>query len=243
MAKKLLEYLYTDIKLVSQYSEQVRDEIQQMLVETFPDHVPNRPDSELSLHDKIVLIEAFLKAQNDVSYQRPVQMNEQDNHQSCRFVLEAMTAQKIIIPSDEYKGVEGLSQIAIWISDPEPQLYSHKPYDWRGTFLYLTECHWDNHGFSTVFSGVSALQAVINQITGKNFLDYVNEEFEPYGRGRDLHPIDKLKDIGGIATETRKIKSLYRKRYLTNEQAYQYEGERRRVNDLLGYPLYIISDD
>jgi hypothetical protein len=141
---------------------------------------------------------------------------------------------------DEWKAC---SQIAVWISDPDPAAYSNKPYDWKGTFLYLMECHWDYQGFQTVFSGVSALQALVNQITGKNFLDYINEEFEPYGRGRDLHPIDKLKDCGGIVSEPRRIKSLYRKRYLTDEQVYQYEGERRRVNDLLAYPLYILSDD
>jgi hypothetical protein len=106
--RKLRDYLYIDITSISRYAEQVHDEIQEMMCEPTSDRVLKRPDSELSTHDKIVLIESFLHAQNDVTDQRPIQMNGHNAPQNCRFVLESMTAQKVIIPLDEYRRVEGL---------------------------------------------------------------------------------------------------------------------------------------
>jgi hypothetical protein len=153
-----------------------------------------------------------------------------------------MFATKVVLPASATNAVKGLSSVAIWISDPDPKLYSNEEYNWRGTFVYLSELHWDNGGLSHYLSGVSALQVIVNLSSGKDFFEIIEDEFEPFGRGRDLHPIDKLKDIGGIVTDKRRVKSLYRIRYLTNEQTYNYEGQKRRVNDLLGYPVYI-SDE
>jgi hypothetical protein len=241
-SRKFRDFLFMDLISLTRYAEEFREEIQEKVMEADPG-LGQQPDQELSAREKIILVESFLENLDEIAVKRPIRLNIEADSQNQLFVLESMMARKVIMPLDENRQLGGLSELAVWISDPDPSLYSTEPYDWTGTFLYLTECHWDFNGYSTVFSGVSALQGLINQITGKDFLAYVNEEFEPYGRGRDLHPVDKLKDIGGIATEERRIKSLYRKRYFTDEQVYSYKGECRRVNDLLGYPLYIEADD
>ncbi len=197
----------------------------------------------LKTHEKIDLIEAFLEADNELLHGRPEEVSSQSfSDDAPRFVLESMSATKVVLPLSSTDAVKDLSNVAIWISDPDPKVYSQEPYNWRGTFVYLTELHWDNGSRSHFLSGVSALQVIVNLSSGKDFFDIIKDEFEPFGRGRDLHPVDKLKEVGGIVTDTRKVKSLYRIRYLTNEQTYNYDGQKRRVNDLLGYPLYI-SDE
>lgn len=245
--EKLRDYLFVDIKLLTKFSDQIRAGFQEVSKELSPGANsgirPDPPPAEPTIHDKIVLVESLLEVQNDLCDRRPIEMEGDCDPQTCRFVKESMMATKVILPLDEACPVDGLSQFAVWVSDPDPAHYVNEDYRWRGTFLYLTEIHWDYAGFSTVFSGVSALQALINQMTGKGFFDYISEEWEPYGRGRDLHPVDKLRELGGIASEQRRIMALYRKRYLTNEQVYSHEGEKRRVNDLLGYPIYIVADD
>jgi hypothetical protein len=238
---RLRDYLFLDSALVTKFADQIRSSFRstgEQLSEKL------LPSSELNIYEKILLLEAYLEVQNELSQERPVEMSESiGSEQSRRFVKETMTATKVVLPVNDECPIDGLSHLAVWISDPDPSLYTSEEYTWRGTFLYLTEIHWEYAGFSTVHSGVSALQALMNQVSGKDFFHYTKEEFEPNGRGRDLHPVDKLKEIGGVASGPRQITSLYRKRYLTNEQAYSFEGARRRVNDLLAYPLYIAAAD
>jgi len=197
----------------------------------------------LKTHEKIDLIEAFLEADNQLQHSHPEVVSSQSfSEDAPRFVLKTMAATKVMLPLSAPDAIKGLSNVAIWVSDPDPRVYSQDPYDWRGTFVYLTELHWDNGSRSHFLSGVSALQVIVNLSSGKDFFDIIKDEFEPFGRGRDLHPVDKLKEVGGVVTDKRKVKSLYRIRYLTNEQCYNYEGQERRVNDLLGYPLYIADE-
>lgn len=241
-----LDLLYVNEEFLTKRAEEIRNGISNMC-ESLPasDVKPHESAdrAKLSIDDKILIIEVFLEAQHDLCFARPQSSDEIIRPQSCRFVKETMLANKVVLPLSDNCPVRGLSSFAIWISDPDPSFYVNEPYLWRGTFLYLTEVHWDRAGFSTAYSGVSALQALINQMTGQDFFAYVKEEFEPYGRGRDLHPVDKLRELGGVTSGQRKITSLYKKRYFTDEQSYQFAGTQTRVNDLLGYPIYIAAAD
>jgi hypothetical protein len=64
---------------------------------------------------------------------------------------------------------------------------------------------------------------------------------EPLGRGSRKHPIEKLKRLGAFVTEEQHLESLYYVRYITDEQVYSPKGFPVRVNDLVGYPIYISS--
>ena len=179
-----------DRNFLTRRAEQFRDDVARMLGEVSlaaPGHGQRQEKKELGLEDEITIVESDMNAQKDLCFSRPQSANEARRPKSCRFVQETMVADKVVLPVPENCPVRGLSSIAVWISDPDPSVYTQEEFDWRGTFLYLTEVHWDRVGFSTAYSGVSALQALINQITGMDFLHYVHEEFEPYGRGRDLH--------------------------------------------------------
>ena len=53
--------------------------------------------------------------------------------------------------------------------------------------------------------------------------------------------MDRLKRFGAVTGEERNIISLYRMRYLTDEQMFERNGIPLRVCDLLAYPLFIAS--
>ena len=250
--ERVRDFILVDDRLLDKYAEQIRDSFAEIDKKSWkmsasitgPVIESSRTKERIPLktHEKIDLVEAYFEANNDLLTRRPATTDEHNVEGAPRFVLETMVATKILLPLTKTDLVKGLSNVAIWVSDPDPTLFSQQPWDWRGTFVYLSEIHWDNKSSSNYLSGVSALQAVVNLSRGRDFFEIIQGEFEPYGRGRDLHPIDKLQEIGGITLDKRKIKSLYRIRYFTNEQKYKYDGQERRVNDLLGYPLYILSE-
>lgn len=154
------------------------------------------------------------------------------------FVLEQTLATKVIVPTDAL-AASGLQNLVVWVSEPETSTMSirENKWDFVGTFLYLTERPFDMGQCHTVFSGCSALQMVSNAASGKPLL--TKNPSEALGRWSSAHPIDKLVSLGGVVVDERKIECLYRVRYVTDEQCFEYNGSSIRVNDLLGYPIYI----
>ena len=102
--------------------------------------------------------------------------------------------------------------------------------------MYLTEL-WLDDSTSFFWSGCSALQAIVNAVQGKAL--GTRDALEPFGREDSKHPVRKLMGIGATLGDERRITSLYIKRAITNEQCYKLNGEVRRVNDLLAYPIFI----
>jgi hypothetical protein len=138
--------------------------------------------------------------------------------------------------------------LAVWVSEPkiEDLMASKSPdWDWTGTFLYLTETVLDGGDYQDVRSGCSALQAIANAISGGKLVSVprMSDVREPLGRGTYLHPLKKLIQAGAVAVGTPKsILSLYRKRYITNEQCVEFRGTNYQTNDLLGYPVFIAEE-
>lgn len=247
---KLRNYEYISGDLVNSYFDQIR------LVEG-PDRVRNfgvslsltgpsvdfgqgKRNDEPSLHEKIVRIEEFFRKNGDLAQCRPQESSASYGVEPTRFVLETCTARKVVVPCKQTRVLENLDSFAVWISDPDPSVYVLEDHVWRGTFLFLVEGWFDRSQYHSTYSGCSALQFIMNVAEGRRPTEIADGE--PLGRGSDLHPIDKLRRLGATASDQRRIVSLYRKRYVTNEQCYAHGGQRRRVNDLVGYPLYIADE-
>jgi hypothetical protein len=96
---------------------------------------------------------------------------------------------------------------------------------------------WDAAGYRTTYSVCSALQAILNIVNGNEILD--RNWDEPLGRNNSRHPLEKLRKAGGVVGVPQEIETLYRMRYMTNEQCFTFKGHERRVHDLLGYPISI----
>ncbi len=252
MRAKLREYIFIDHDVLDSFTEQLPQTISKeptklssRMAVSFagPQFESSREygGADLKTHEKIENLLKFLRKNDAIDTARPIELDEnRPDYVGRPFCLETMVAEKMIIPRKYLKGINNLLEFALWISDPDPSLFTDEPYTWRGTFLYLTQIHLDYGKTRTVYSGCSALQAVVNNIKGAPF--YECDFNEPFGRFSSKHPIAKLNKIGAISTGARKITSLYRKRYFTNEQCYSYKGKEVRVNDLLGYPVFIASE-
>jgi hypothetical protein len=250
--KRLVDYLFVDDALLRRYTEQIRDRFAQdedrswsmsaSLTGPKLESARKTQRRELNSYERADLLQVYLQVTDDLATKRPDSIDQYQAPSSARFVLETIEATKVIIPAPHLEAVKGLSSFAVWIADPDPAVYSQEPWVWLGTFLYLTEMHWDTLGFQTVFSGCSALRTIVNAAGGQDLLALDDAEtFEPFGRGSYEHPIQKLQRIGATVSDRRKITTLYRKRYMTNEQCYTVGEQERRVNDLLAYPVFIAA--
>jgi hypothetical protein len=196
---------------------------------------------ELSSHEKIENLLRVLTEANLMDTARPQQRMPEEEigiPKGRQFVLETMLARKVIIPEPHLANTPGIKHLAVWISDPDPTIFSQGAHEWenKGTFVYLTEV-WLDDKAGYIYSGCSALQAIANAAQGKAM--HLPNHREPLGRKSSDHPVEKLRSIGAIVGDQRTIRSLYLKRCISNEQCYTWNGERRRVNDLLGYPVFI----
>jgi len=72
-----------------------------------------------------------------------------------------------------------------------------------------------------------------------NLLNLDRSTLDELGRDSDLHPVEKLKRVGGTVGHARRIEAVYKIGYMTNEQAARRDGVAIRVNDIMAYPLYI----
>lgn len=244
----LTDYLYVNEAVLADYLEQLGLGDRRILrrirsktslsiagprIESTRDHVYEEPP----LHKRIVQLEKALSKKGLLATERPRAVFSAHTAHP-RFFTETTIASKLILAKSALQGIDGVKSFALWVSDPNPADLAH---DWNftGTFLLLTELHLDDHRFETTHSGCSALQAVVNGLQGNPLL--VGARGEPLGRGGVQHPIEKLQRVTAVVNEPRKIRALYRVRYMTNEQCYIYKNERYRVNDLLAYPIFIAA--
>ncbi len=242
---KVHDYIFLDRERLSLYYDQVPGDLKRKSRDTSKEVglslagpsvklVETNRTCDAAIVEQIRSVRAHLGATGDLAETRPKHMSRE----APRFCEESMLARKVIISN--LHQIDGLKSIAVWISDPDPSDLSTVPYDWKGTFLYLVESFWDEGSLSTVYSGCSALQAIANLALGRPFLTVA--EGEPLGRWNAQHPIEKLGQLGGVAQAPRRIRALYRNRYLTNEQICVFDGKEYRLNDLLAYPLYIEAE-
>jgi len=207
---------------------------------------------ELNLYERIELLESHLRESGDLRDGRPQSLSDLGYPTGPRYFFEHTDAVKLIVPAPALAAAKGLSGLGLWISNPDFALGPSDRDYFRGSFLFLIEAHWDDLPFTHMMSGCSALQAVLNGISGtylstesasySGLRDPITRNFtrgEPFGCGSHDHPIEKLQRIGAHASDRRRITSLYRLRYMTDEQCFSSSEGRDRFHDILGYPLYI----
>lgn len=186
--------------------------------------------------DKLFAIWDYLKTNDLISTARPNSIYEAKESEG-EFIFENVIAHKLFFPKSKLTEFNGLDHLVVWFADPDTTKLSDEPYTFTGTFLFLVEALYDRGEFRQTLSGCSALQAMSNIISGQQF--YTQNWDEPLGRNNANHPLQKLQDIGAVYLQKQEIKTIYRKRYMTNEQCFMYKDKKYRCNDLLGYPLFV----
>lgn len=154
------------------------------------------------------------------------------------FVYEFVSATKVVLPVDiQLVARGGPPDLSVRVSDPPAGLPAPKdPWDWRGSYLFMVEKVSPNGPRPVFFSGISALAQVVRM--GQPIPK--GEALWNLGRNSPAHPIEKLVGLGGRPSLERRIEVLYEMRYMTDEQG-GWSISDGRVNDLLGYPLAIVS--
>jgi hypothetical protein len=187
---------------------------------------------------KIRKLERYLTDEGLLNTARPTRMPHglYDANQMW-WVKETFRARRVMVPTPDLDKSLGLKHLDVWISDPVQCESSTDEWDWTGSFLYLPTVHFDTQSTYGVISGCSALQFVMNAAKGRNL--YECDFQEPLGRRNCSHPVEKLANLGAIVSDSRQLQSLYYVRYITNEQVYAPSGVEQRVNDIVGYPIYI----
>jgi hypothetical protein len=172
------------------------------------------------------------------------------------YVHEQMIAIPVIVPlRRHFDGLQVPEAVTVWVSEPvAPQTPAESQYDIVGSFVFLVqemgELKWPMRWF---MSGISALRMVANFMVGG--VDYRSESelhrvmqatrdlYEmPNGWGDECderHPIEKLKAVGGMPGRCRRIETVYKIAYMSDEQCIPVGNGAMRVNDILAYPLYI----
>jgi len=179
-----------------------------------------------------------LEGAGRLSRERPKTL---EDYGSRQLIYETVSATKVLFPHQTLKTtVPGVRELAVWVVDPLPGSMAERTedeYDFSASFLYLLTPLYHHKKLDTFYSGCSALQMISNLLTGKPFLTV--DWAEPLGRQSYLHPVEKLKSIGGIVIDCRWVDTPYMPRYMTDEQCFVHDDRVERIHDLLAYPLYI----
>lgn len=246
----LVEYLFIDEARLRSYAEQLK-------ISHSVDKIPswnvkfsiNGPDvgaqqatklRPATAHEMITKLMQSLKQNDQLEVGRAP-----GREAKYQFTLEETVAQKVLLPLKKAKRVKELKELAVWVSNPvakpQPRTEENK-YVPEGTFLYLLEAYWESDDlFHGPASGFSALNMILSEVADEMGLnrDTVMSKYE--ARRSSKSPLATLQEIGGMPQDQRRIQTLYRKRYFSDDQYVLIDGARHRCFDLFAYPIYIAS--
>lgn len=165
------------------------------------------------------------------------------------YVHEQVLATPVVIALKDRLPPEmsGPDALTVWIIDPPEPLRPRAEWDFTTSFLFIVEelgeFKWPMGWF---LSGISSLRLIAEVLTdprpqamSSDSLFTLRNSPDRFGRWQEDHPIERLREIGGVVGRTRIIDTVYKIEYMTDEQSYPHNGQNLRVSDILAYPLYI----
>lgn len=137
--------------------------------------------------------------------------------------------------------------ITVWVCEPTIDLANRTggQWDFSGSFLFLVEelamFEW---GRPYAISGMSALRMIVDFVV--EGLGFSSTEVlaraasrDEHGRWVEIHPTEKLRQVGGQVGMPRRIETVYKLGYMTDEQSTVVDGTSYRCHDILAYPLFV----
>ncbi len=221
---------------------------------------PRAPEESGVPEAQIDRLLGLLRDSGQLSAVRPSSLSAIRGVGGPLWVHEVVAATRVLLPlPDSLPG--GPQAITVWVAEPDvtsdylsPENHNFHPI-FDTAFLFLLQEHWPDTPTERMISGCSALQMVANIAAERAPTQRTSAEWPPIdlGRGNPQHPVAKLAELGGLVLGSRKIESLYRVRYISNEQSYRYMPENHdgsvalewtwlRVHDVLAYPLFIAAE-
>lgn len=96
---------------------------------------------------------------------------------------------------------------------------------------------WLNGALSNEFDGLFYRSNHLSTDSEATENFFARDAFDRYFS--NLHPVQILKQLGASIFPPRKIRSLYRKRYITDEMIFKDDNGEHRSNDVVGYPVFV----
>ena len=156
---------------------------------------------------------------------------------SAPLVLETFVARQFIFPVSRFETLNGIRNLKVWVGEPDPEHFIDEEFAWNGAYLFLTELEFDSGEHTLAISGCSALRYIFNRLENRNPFDRSGHEI--LGRFDYRSIQEKLFQMGADELSGKKITSLYKIRYMTDEQFFPGAPQNGRVHDILGYPIFI----
>jgi hypothetical protein len=159
------------------------------------------------------------------------------------YVHEAAIATPVLIPVQKaLKNSDYMPEkLTVWVIDPvEPTREPRGKWEWLGSFVFIVQEVADLTSPRTGVSGISALRMVVDVVANDEDVDLeeLQTKQDAFSCGKD-HPIKKLERIGAISSRPRRIETIYKIGYMGDEQSVKIQWRRKRINDILAYPLFI----
>jgi hypothetical protein len=204
--------------------------------------IPPRTPSDPKVLDEIV---KRLKKSGQLRKSRPLDTGEFWSSKGGWYTEETVWATPVTLPRAEAQpGRE--RDITVWVCEPIP-LLPPVTNEWlfNGSFVFLIEdrglFEWPG---SRGMSGISSLWLAVEVIGSDKTWNH--DSYLPYSgdwawERQYADPIENLESIGGLVGAPRQIETLYKISYMNNEQTWKHEGKFFMANDILAYPLYIVS--
>ena len=247
----LEEYLFVDRARVLNYAEQIgaamstekRPQWKVGLSLTGPSVEGQQTASARAAtnHEMITALVDYLKKDESLLSHRPA---SDKDAAKAPFVLETMKARKIIFRCDKASSPGGISEVAVWVSNPleKPNTNAKNDdrYKPRGMFVYLLEGYWEGEPSFHAFSTFTALNVLLKGLQESGVKSDEGSSFET-SRDDYASPTAVLERAGGIKGEIREIKSLYRVRSVSENKIVNVGGTTIRSYDLFGYPVFIAA--
>jgi hypothetical protein len=247
-AARLVDYIFIDERRLISYAEQLNagrtvDKLPSWNVSlslTGP-KVDGKQDAKFrdaTRHEMISSLISFLQKQDQLETGRP------NGRSEYQFVLEETDVRKIILPIKRPRVTKGLTDIAVWFAFPPGRPIPRTEENMNeplGTFLYLIEAYWESdERASGPSSGFSALNKMLYGMSDALGLDgKILSKYD--ARSCYKSPLTILQEIGGAVQPPRRIRTLYRKRYLSDDQYVEIQGTVHRSHDLFGYPIFVAA--
>jgi hypothetical protein len=180
----------------------------------------------------------FLEETGRLHDDRPASLVEQDNP---TFVLEDMVASRYVLPDSAGAKDYGFENLSMWVSEPiQPLLDREDRSGWtaEGTFLYLMESNKDDKVTDGPYSAFSALDRIYYRFADPlSPTPNLPKRQDP--RKETRSPREVLLASGAAQQPARTIRSLYRTRYISDDQYVMIDGVVCRCFDVAAYPIYV----
>ncbi len=244
--KPHVEYIFIDIQRLESYTAQIEGMIKYYKVPTWsaalslkgPTVSANyqKAARKCTHHEMIVQLLNHLKKTKQLDTERESVPGRVD----ALFCLETCVARKALFPSDIIADIQGIKELALWISrEPEKNIRQENSTYPAGT-LYLIESYFkDDSHYIQAFSGYSAFEYMLTTLDlTKKLITHNSREGRQKHTAEMAHsfaldPFTYLTGLKAHISAPRRIECLYRRRATMIDMNIQD----RLVT--FGYPIFI----